>query len=158
MRRRSIYNILLTILPLGVLLILTSCGSLTPVSKLQPAPTIQVNPSFQKQVSPVPTETAYVCGSWSSTNAPGRYSTIQIYARLMHNVQPVSGATASAVVRFHTFDLPLNQHPVSDSGGYVTFTLPLQGQEPAMIPATVDVSFSLNKQTIECSSAFFTPQ
>ncbi len=146
------------LLILGLLLLLTACSSLTPISQLKPASTVQVKSSFQQQLTPVSTETAYTCGSWSSNNAPGAYSTIVIYARLMHDAHPISGATASGVVHFHTFDLPFDTHPVSDSGGYVSFTLPLRGQEPHMIPGTVDVSFTINKQTIQCSSAFFTPQ
>jgi len=149
---------MLFLLPLGLLCILTACSSLAPVTKLKTVPTVQVNPSFQKQLSPIPTETSYVCGSWSSNNAPNAYSSIVIYARLMHDVHPISGATASATVHFHTFDLPLDQHPVSDNGGYVEFSLSLQGREPNLIPATVSVSFSLNKQTINCASAFFTPE
>lgn len=149
---------LLIVLPLGLLLLLTACSSLSPVSKLKPAPTVQVNSSFQHQLTPVPTETAYACGSWASNNAPGAYSTIVIYARLMHDVHPIGGAIASAIAHFHTFDLPLDAHPVSDSGGYVSFVLPLRGQEPRLIPGTVDVSFTINKQTIQCSSAFFTPE
>ena len=149
---------LLILLPLAFLLLFTACNSLTPVSKLKPTSTVQVNPSFQKQLTPVATETAYVCGSWASNNAPGAYSTIVIYARLMHDAHPISGATASAIAHFHTFDLPLDTHPVSDNGGYVSFTLSLQGREPRLIPGTVDVNFTLNKQTIQCSSAFFTPE
>ena len=146
-------------LSLGILLLLTACGgSLAPVNKLTVQPSVQVNPSFQTQVSPVPTKLPYECGSWASNNAPSVYSTILIYARLMHNNQPVSGATASGTVHFSTFDTPLDQNPVSDSGGYVSFTLPLQGREPRLVPATVDVSFTVNGKAIGCSQAFFTPE
>jgi hypothetical protein len=87
------------------------------------------------------------------------YSTIFIYARLTKDVAGVSGATATAVVHFKNFDLTLDQQPTSDSGGYVSFPLSLQGREPYKIPATVDVTFTnFPGGTVHCTPAFFTPQ
>jgi hypothetical protein len=143
---------------LGLLLLVTACGGVS-VTQVKPRPTVTIAPSFQARLSPVPSPPKYRCGAWSSNNAPGPYSTIAIYARLTKNVMGVSGATATAVVHFHAFDLTLDQQPVSDSGGYVTFTLSLQGREPRNIPATVDVTFSnFPGGTVHCTQAFFTPQ
>ena len=81
-----------------------------------------------------------------------------MYAKLTtKSVEGVAGATANATAHFSSFDYNLDQQPVSDAGGYVSFTLPLQGRQPRLTPATVDVSFTVNGKTIHCSSAFFTP-
>ena len=70
----------------------------------------------------------------------------------------VRGATATAVVHFQGGDQTLDQHPASDSGGYVSFTLALQRRQPDKIPATVDVIFTnFPGGTLPCSRAFFTP-
>jgi hypothetical protein len=143
---------------LGLLLLATACGGVS-ATQLKPGPTVTIAPSFQARLSPAPSPPAYRCGAWSSNNAPGPYSTITIYARLTKNVSGVSGATATAVVHFHTFDLTLDQQPVSDSGGYVTFSLSLEGREQVNIPATVDVTFNnFPGGTVHCTQAFFTPQ
>ena len=149
------YRILFSIFSLGVLLLLAACGPT--VTQVKPQQTVVVDKSFQSQVSPLPTAPAYRCGAWSSNNAPGAYSTITIYAKLTKNVMGIAGATASATAHFTQGDVALDQQPVSDAGGYVAFTLPLQGRQPAQTPTTVDVSFSVNGQTIPCSAAFFTP-
>ncbi len=139
-------------------MLLISCGGPT-VDQAAPQTTVTVNPNFQSQLSPIPTPATYRCGAWASNNAPGPNSTIIIYARLTKNLDPVSGATATAVVHFQNNDLTLDQHSISDSGGYVSFTLPLQGQQPVKIPATVDVIFTnFPGGTLHCSQAFFTPQ
>jgi hypothetical protein len=141
---------------LGVLLLLAACGPT--ISQAQSQQTVTINKSFQDQLSPIPSPATYRCGAWSSNNAPGRYSTIFIYARLVKNINGVSGATAQAVVHFQNFDQPLDSQ-TSDSGGYVIFTLPLQGRQPLKIPATVDVTFSnLPGGPVHCQQAFFTPQ
>ncbi len=71
----------------------------------------------------------------------------------------MSGATASAVVHFQGYDQGFDQRPTSDNGGYVSFTLSLQGRQPAKIPATVDVTFTnFPGGTLRCSQAFFTPR
>ncbi len=151
-----IHRILFTCLSLGLLLFLTGCNSLA--TQLKPQQTVVVDKSFQSQVSPVANAPAYRCGAWSSNNAPGTYSVITVYAKLTtKNVKGVAGATANATAHFSTFDYNLDQQPVSDAGGYVSFTLPLQGRQPRLTPATVDVSFNVNGKTIRCSSAFFTP-
>jgi hypothetical protein len=151
------YRILFALsLPFIVLLI--SCGGPT-VDQTAPPPTVTVNPNFQSKLSPIPPPPAYRCGAWASKNAPGPYDTIIIYARLTKDIQPVSGATATAVVHFQNNDQTLDQHPVSDSGGYVSFTLSLQGQQPVKIPATVSVTFTnFPGGTLNCSQAFFTPK
>lgn len=150
------YYSILTGLALCILLGLAACGPIAPVSKIKLQPTVTVGSSFQGQPT-IPATSTYQCGAWSSNNAPGPDSTILIYAKLTKNIQGVSGARASGVVHFRDGDASLGQQPVSDHGGYVTFTLPLQGRQPRLTPATVDISFSLAGKTIRCTSAFFTP-
>jgi hypothetical protein len=146
---------------LGMLLsvLLSACG--TAVNQIQPAATVTISPGFQSAVSPLPTVPAYRCGAWSSNNAPTPHSTIFIYARLTKNLQGVSGATATAMVHFSSGDVQLTQEPVSDAGGYVRFTLSLEGRQPLNTPATVDVTFTDipgGPASVRCSPAFFTPQ
>lgn len=141
----------------SALLLLTACGPT--VNQVKPQQTVTISPSFQSQTSPVPTVPPYRCGSWASNNAPGTYSTITIYAKLVgKDAQGVKGAPARAVVHFQNSDVTLDTQPKSDKGGFVTFNLSLQGRQPRQIPATVDVSFTVNKTKVQCSSAFFTPQ
>ncbi len=152
---KHIYRILFSVLSLGLLLFLAACGP--SVNQVKPQQTVVVNKSFQSQVSPMPTTPTYRCGAWSVNNAPAAYSVLTIYAKLTKNVTGVAGATANATAHFREADFTLDQQPVSDAGGYVSFTLPLQGRQPRQTPATVDVSFSVNGKTVQCSSAFFTP-
>ena len=140
---------------IALLFMLSACGA-TP-DQVAPQETVTVSSAFQSQVSPIPTVPPYRCGAWSSTNAPGPNSTINIYARITKNITGVSGATASAVVHFQGGDQELDQHPTSDNGGYVTFTLDLQGRQPVKIPAKVDVTFGFPGHTVPCTPAFFTP-
>lgn len=148
--------IVLIIACLALLFLLAACG--VKPTQTNALPTVTINPSFQSQLTPVPTIPPYLCGSWSSNNAPGPGSTITIYARLVKNMQGVSGATAIAVVHFQGQDVQLQQ-AVSDSGGYVSFILPLEGRQPVGVPATVGVTFTnFPGGTLQCSSAFFTPQ
>lgn len=152
---------ILYIFVLGSLLLLAACGTFAPVTQAQPRVTATINPSFQAQISPVPTFAPYVCGAWSSNNAPDPFSTIAIYARLTHHVQGVSGATASATVNFSYGSVALDAQPVSDNGGYVTFVLSLAGRQPAGVPATISVSFNGipgYPKTVQCTQAFFTPK
>ncbi len=149
------HGIVLTIACLTLLFLLAACGVASSQTSVQP--TVTINPSFQSQVSPIPTVPPYLCGSWSSNTAPGPGSTITIYARLVKNMQGITGATATAVVHFQGQDVQLAQ-AISDIGGYVSFNLPLAGQQPAGVPATVDVTFTnFPGGTLHCSSAFFTP-
>lgn len=151
------HALLLAIL-LPFVLLLISCGGPT-VDQTIPQQTVTVSPKFQSQLSPIPTPPTYRCGAWASNNAPGPNDTITIYARLTQNLAPVSGATASAVVHFQGNDQRLDQNPTSDNGGYVSFTLSLQGQQPDKIPVTVDVAFTnFPGGTLHCSQAFFTPR
>ena len=153
---KNTYRILFSLFSLGLLLVLAACG--TTATQIKPQQPIVINKSFQSQVSPVPTVPTYRCGAWSANNAPGPYSTLIVYAKLVaKDTQGVAGATASATAHFSTGDFPLDQQPASDAGGYVTFTLPLQGRQPRLTPTTVDVSFSVNGKTVQCSPAFFTP-
>ncbi|HXZ03670.1 MAG TPA: hypothetical protein VEH81_02500 [Ktedonobacteraceae bacterium] len=138
-----------------LLLMLTACGA-TP-DKVAPQQTVTVSSGFQSQASPVPPIPTYLCGAWSSNNAPRLNSTIIIFARITKDLAGVDGATASAVVHFQGGDQTLDQNPTSDNGGYVSFSLPLQGRQPVGIPATVDVTFGFPGNTIKCTPAFFTP-
>ncbi len=140
----------------AMLLMLTACGATA--QQVVPQQTVTVSSGFQSQVSPIPTIPTYRCGAWSSNNAPGPNSTISIYARITKNLAGVGGATASAVVHFQSGDQELDQHPTSDNGGYVSFTLPLQGRQRVRIPATVDVTFGIPGTTLKCTPAFFTPR
>jgi len=152
---KNTYRILFSLFLLGLLLVLAACGPTT--TQLKPQQPIVVSKSFQT-LSPVPTIPPYRCGAWSANNAPNAYSTLVVYAKLTaKSTQGVAGATASATVNFNTGSFTLDQQPVSDAGGYVTFILPLQGRQPRLTPATVDVSFSVNGKKVQCSSAFFTP-
>ncbi len=148
-------SLLLYLALVSLLFILAACG---PTVNQPPAQqTVVINPAFQAKLSPVPTAPTYRCGAWSSNNAPGAYSTITIYAKLTKDIAGVSGATAKATVHFKDNDVTLDAQPTSDSGGYVSFQLPLQGQQPRLLPATVDVTFTISGVTVNCSPAFFTP-
>ncbi|MBV9689101.1 MAG: hypothetical protein JO202_05250 [Ktedonobacteraceae bacterium] len=138
-----------------LLFLLSACGGA--VSQARPQQTLTVDKSFQARLSPIATLPTYRCGAWSSNNAPGTYSTITIYARLTSDVTGVSGARAQAVVHFQYSDALLDTQPVSNSGGYVSFSLPLQGRQPARVPATVDVTFKVDGEPVRCTEAFFTP-
>jgi hypothetical protein len=156
-----IHRSLLPIVSLSFLILFAACSSIVPVSQVQKAPTVTIPRSFQSQISPIPTFPPYVCGSWSSNNAPSPGAVITIYAKLSHNLAGVSGAVASATVHFQSGDVQLFTNPVSDSGGYVTFLLPLEGRQPAGVPATVSVTFTNvhgYKGAVDCTQAFFTPQ
>jgi hypothetical protein len=139
----------------ALLLMLAACGA-TP-DQVAPQLTVTIGKTFQSQVSPIPPVPKYLCGAWSSNNAPGSNSTINIYARITKNLAGVPGAAATAIVHFQGGDQQLDQHPTSDNGGYVSFTLNLQGRQPVKIPATVDVIFGLPGVTLHCTPAFFTP-
>ncbi len=157
----TLRHICIAVVALSLMLFLASCSLFTPATPAQKQPTVAVNPSFQAQLSPVPTFPPYVCGAWSSNNTPGTFSTITIYARLTHNVKGVSGATATATANFQFGSVTLDTQPTSDNGGYVTFFLPLAGRQPAGVPATVSVTFSNipgYHHSIDCTSAFFTPR
>lgn len=140
----------------AMLLLLTACGATA--QQIVPQQTVTVSSGFQSQASPIPTVPPYLCGAWSSNNAPGPNSTIVIFARVTKNLKGVSGATANAVVHFQSGDQELDQHPTSDNGGYVSFQLPLQGRQPVGTPATVDVTFGFPGTTVKCTPAFFTPK
>src|SRR5258707_15829923 len=127
------------LLSMGVLL-LTGCGSTASQVSIQPTAT--VDKSFQSQLSPVPTAPAYRCGAWSSNNAPNGYATITIYARIMKDVAPVSGATASAVAHFQGSDQPLDAQGASDSGGYVKFTFLFSRCDASQGPSAAGVNFT----------------
>jgi hypothetical protein len=136
-------------------LMLTGCGATS--GQVVPQQTVTVSSGFQSQASPIPSIPTYLCGAWSSNNAPGPNSSIIIFARITKNLAGVSGAVANAVVHFQSGDQELDQHPTSDNGGYVSFKLDLQGRQPVRIPATVDVTFGSPGVTQKCTPAFFTP-
>jgi hypothetical protein len=119
--------------------------------------TVTINSQFQQQTPAIPTVTPYRCGAWSSNNRPGAGDTITIYARLTHDTAGIRGQVATAVVHFSRGDTNLG-NATSDSGGYVTFKLSLNNQQPANLPATVDVTFvGPPGGAVKCSQAFFTP-
>lgn len=134
---------------------LAACGA-TP-DQVSSQQTGTVSGGFQSQASPIPTIPTYLCGAWSSNNAPGPNSTIIIFARITKDLAGVSGAIATTAVHFQSGDQTLDQHPTSDNGGYVSFSLNLQGRQPDKIPATVDVTFGFPGVTLKCTPAFFTP-
>ncbi|GAC1386395.1 MAG: hypothetical protein NVS4B7_07320 [Ktedonobacteraceae bacterium] len=150
---------MLTCFSISLLLLLAACGSVASPA-VQTQQTVTIDKGFQSQLSPLPTVPPYLCGAWASNNAPSPFATIAIYARLTKDMAGVSGATATAVVHFKFNDQQLATQPVSDTGGYVTFTLSLQGHQPAQVPATVDVTFNNvpgSTAPVHCTSAFFTP-
>jgi hypothetical protein len=154
--RSLTFRLGITGIALALPLILAACGAAP--SQVAPQQTVTISSTFQSQVSPTPVVPTYRCGAWTSNNAPGANSTIIIYARITKNIAGVNGATATAVVHFQDGSQELDQHPVSDNGGYVSFTLPLQGRQPLRIPATVDVTFTnFPGGTLRCTPAFFTP-
>ena len=157
LRMHKHYSLVLTFVAfcLALLLLLAACGSTAAQSV--PQQTVTVSSGFQSQASPIPPIPTYLCGAWSSSNAPGPNSTIVIFARITKNLAGVSGAAASATVHFQSGDQELDQHPTSDQGGYVSFSLPLQGRQPVGTPATVDVTFGFPGATVKCTPAFFTP-
>lgn len=138
-----------------LLCLLSACRS--DAHRLEVLPTAIVNPHFQTQLKSVPTVPPYRCGAWTSNNTPGATATITIYAKLTKDVAGVPGIPASAVAHFKSSNITLDQQPVSDANGYVSFTLPLQDRQPRLIPATVDVKFATLGSPVQCS-AFFTPQ
>lgn len=158
MMSRALRSIFFLLAILAALPTLAACGSGPTVGAAQPQQTVTINPGFQSQISPIPTIPPYRCGAWSSNNAPGASSTIIIYARLTHNALGVPGISATANVHLQSGDVNLGT-ATSDSGGYATFTLPLQGRQPAQVPATVDVTFSgvPGGGSVSCTT-FFTPR
>lgn len=144
-------------LALMALLTLAACGPAQSVSMGGPPQTVTVSSRFQAQAPVMPTVAPYRCGAWASTNAPAPGDTITIYAKVTHQNLGVANIPATATVHFHSGDASLGK-ATSDSGGYVTFTLPLQGRQPALKPATVDVTFTgLSSGALTCT-AFFTPE
>jgi len=156
-RKKEIHLVGTLLLTLAFLAV--GCSQMA--TQTQAQQTAVVNPSFQSALTPLPTVPPYHCGAWASNNAPTMYSTITIFARLTKNIAGVKGATAHSVVHFtNNGDVALDAQPVSDNGGYVSFTLPLSGRQPSKTPATVSVSFTVPgaQKAINCSLAFFTPR
>ncbi len=152
----TIQRFLGTITVAALFLLVAACGP--EVTQIKPQQTVTIGKSFQTQATPLATVPPYRCGAWASNNAPNAFSTILVFAKLTKNIKGVGGATAAATVHFAGGDVTLDTQPTSDQGGMVSFTLPLQGRQPGGIPATVDVSFTIGGTTVQCSSAFFTPQ
>jgi hypothetical protein len=143
-----------------LVLALTACGPTA--SQWQATRNVSVNKAFQKKISQLVPIPNYLCGAWTSNNAPNPYSSINIYARLTQHtdqeIAPVRAAPAQATIHYAYGDKKLDQVPVSDSGGYVTFYLQLQGQQPRLVAATIDIFFKVDGKHVPCSHAFFTPQ
>jgi ABC-type amino acid transport substrate-binding protein len=148
--------LLLGLLPFLLSFSLVGCGPT--VNQIKPQEPVSINKTFQRSLTPMPGVPQYRCGAWASTSAPGAYSSITVYAKITKDVTGVPGAMAQAIVHFKSSDVTLDARPVSDAGGYVTFALPLQGRQPRLSAATVDINFSVQGQTVHCSQAFFTPQ
>lgn len=146
---------LFTVMLLLLLCLLSACRS--EAHQLDPLPTVVVNPNFQRQLGPLPTVPPYRCGAWASDNTPAAASAITIYAKLTGDVAGVPDIPATAIVHFKSANITLDQQAVSDRNGYVSFALPLQGWQPQLIPATVDVQFATAGSPVRCT-AFFTPQ
>lgn len=139
-----------------LLCLLSACRS--DAHQLASVPSVTINPSFQRQLSPVPTVPLYRCGAWVSNNTPDAYATIIIFAKLTkEDLTGAVGIPATALVHFKYAQVMLDQRLVSDRNGYVTFTLSLQGRQPRLMPATVDVKFAVSGSAVQCE-AFFTPQ
>jgi hypothetical protein len=145
-----------SLLLFSLFLLVAACGPT--VNEIKPQQAITINKSFQTQATPLATVPTYRCGAWASNNAPTAFNTILILAKLTQDIKSIAGATATATVHFQEGDVTLATQPISDQGGMVSFTLPLQGRQPKGIPATVGVSFTVGKATVTCSPAFFTPQ
>jgi hypothetical protein len=143
-----------------LLLALTACGPT--VSQWQTTRNVLVKEGFQKEIPKLALLPRYLCGAWSSTNAPNPYSSINIYARLTQHIDdkviPTAGAQAHATIHYAYANTELDQAPISDSGGYATFFLQLRGQQPRLMAATVDITFKIQGKEVPCSHAFFTPQ
>jgi hypothetical protein len=140
-----------------LMLALAGCGAAPAISATQPQSVATINPGFQSRVTPIPTVPAYRCGAWTSNNAPNPGATITVFARLTHNGKGVAGIAAVADVHFQSGNVVLNQD-TSDAGGYVSFPVPLQNRQPALVPALIAVTFSgLSGGPLRCT-AFFTPR
>jgi hypothetical protein len=140
----------------ATLFLLSACAPT--VNQLRPQQTLTVNQQFQQQLTPVPTIPAYRCGAWASDNMPNAHSSLIIYARLTKNsTSGLVGVTARAVVHFKRGSVSLDEKPTSDTGGYVMFNLSLTGEQPHLVPATVDVTFNTQNTPTICT-AFFTPR
>src|SRR5437016_12906546 len=86
----------------ALLLMLTACGA-TP-DQVAPQQAVTVSSGFQSKASPIPTIPTYLCGAWSSNNAPGPNSTIFIYARITKNLSAIQGAAGTADVHLQGRD------------------------------------------------------
>src|SRR5215469_14376119 len=103
-KKRSI--VLIIVAACSALLLFAACGA-TP-DQVAPQQTVTVRSGFQSQVTPIPPIPTYLCGAWSSSNAPGPNSTIVIFARITKNLAGVNGATASVIVHFQSGDQELD--------------------------------------------------
>lgn len=156
--KRARLSVLSGLIALIAALMLVACGSTPPLNAAQPQQTVTINPAFQSQMTPIPTAVPYRCGAWVSNNAPDPGATILIYARITHSSKGARGISASATVHFRGGDVGLPA-ATSDSGGYVSFTLPLQDRQPRQVPATIDVTFNglPDGARVTCT-AFFAPR
>lgn len=80
MHRNRSLALKLSVFCASLLLMLTACGAAP--DQVTPQQTVTVSSGFQSQVSPIPNIPKYLCGAWSSNNAPRPNSTIIIYARI----------------------------------------------------------------------------
>ncbi|HEX4715567.1 MAG TPA: hypothetical protein VH164_11645 [Ktedonobacteraceae bacterium] len=157
MMKRVLQSSFFSMAALAPGLALAACGSAPTVNAVQPQQTDTISAGFQARIPPIPTVEPYRCGAWTSTNAPGPGATIKVYSRLTHNNLGVPDIAATADVHFQSGDVNLAQS-TSDAGGYVSFTLPLMGRQPAKVPATVDVTFTGTPNGSLTCTTFFTPR
>ena len=140
----------------ALLLMLTACG-VTP-DQVAPQLTVTVSSGFQSQASPIPPIPTYLCGAWSSNNAPGPNSTIVIFARITKNLAGVVVQMPALLCIFRAATRSLISILRATMADTFRFRLPLQGRQPVGTPATVDVTFGIPGTTVNCTSAFFTPK
>src|SRR5260370_3609914 len=122
-----------------LLLMLAGCGETH--DQVAPQQTVTVSKKFPSQVSPIPPVPTYLCGAWSSNNAPGPNSTINIYARITENLVGVNGATATAVLHFQGGDQEPDPPPARGNGRHILFYLDVLCRQPDSISRNSDVNF-----------------
>src|SRR6266487_421170 len=125
-RMESSLVLKLSVFGASLLCMLTACGA-TP-DQVAPQQAVTVSSGFQSKASPIPTIPTYLCGAWSSNNAPGPNSTIFIYARITKDHTGVSSAATTTIVPYEGSDQEHDKPPASDNWGNVSSTPVLAGR------------------------------